>query len=89
MEQENICARCRYFDRYFIKETKHFKKTELGRCAKKDGQVSAHGGCEQFLRGTCQKKSRLLLRCALSELLTEISEIRKMMETEDEDVQKM
>ncbi len=76
----NRCSRCRFFDRYYTKETKKFRRTECGWCRKKRELVSTHGECEKFLARTRRCMPQRALYLQLNDLLTEISEIRNFLE---------
>lgn len=80
---KNECYRCKFLDRYYTKEIKEFQKTKLGWCCKKQETVTIHNSCEYFFAKQKQKRSMGLLRFCLNDLLTEISEIRKIIEAEN------
>lgn len=77
------CYRCKFLDRYYIKGVKEFKKTNSGWCCKKQKTVEIHNGCEDFNARSKRKRNERLLRFYLNDLLTEISEIRKIIEAEN------
>ncbi len=76
----NRCSRCRFFDRYYTKETKKFRRTECGWCRKKQELVSTHGECEKYSARTRRCMPQRALYLQLNDLLTEISEIRNFLE---------
>lgn len=88
MDKRGECYRCRYFDRYYTKETRHFQPTKCGFCCKVQTVVSSHGDCEHYEAKLYRYKKDVLLKGCLSDLLTEISELRSMLEAEhhEEDV---
>ena len=84
MSGREKCAWCRYFDRYYTRGVKQFNKTELGFCHFKNTETGARDGCENFAPAQKDKRSERLLKHCLNDLLTEISEIRKVIESEDD-----
>ena len=78
------CFMCRNFDRFYTKGTRNFNKTKTGLCFKKGETVDIHGNCEKFLLRVPRRLPPKYLRYCLSDMLTELSEIRKMLETEGE-----
>ena len=81
MENEsNRCCRCEYFDRYFTKGAKRYNMVPFGWCCKKIATVGSREGCEQFKRKLQVAKRPWQLRACLDNVLTEISEIRKVLE---------
>lgn len=81
-EESKQCYRCRYFDKYYTKEVKRFRPTKWGWCCQKCDSVNMHYGCEKFLFKPFSKRSNRLLQYSLNTLLTELSEIRKVLEVE-------
>lgn len=79
----NLCYRCRYFDRYYIKGTKSFNPTPCGWCCQAVAEVRADGGCEKY---AAKRKTKLheatICRC-LSDILTELSELKKVVESDE------
>ena len=47
-DKRNLCYRCRYFDRYYIKGIKSFKPVPCGWCCHAAAEVRADGGCEKY-----------------------------------------
>jgi len=78
----NQCYNCRYLDRFFTKGIKHFDQTKLGWCFQKKEIVNIHDNCDNYIYKPKRKRVNSLILYNLSGLLTEISEIRKMLETE-------
>ena len=87
------CFRCRYFERYYTKGVKKFVMTDLGACYQRGREaVNKHDGCESYEPRQYKVRSNRLLRCVLSDILTQISEVRKMIEAEEnerKDVQEL
>ena len=78
------CFRCRYFDRYYTKEIKRFEMTDIGGCSEKGGAiVGKHDGCESYAPRLYRSRYNRLLRVILNDILNEISEVRSMIEAED------
>lgn len=90
MENESKkCFNCKHLERYYTKEIKQFCKTKFGWCSEKRNVVDTNGGCEQFGRKPVRRGRHRLLQCSLSDLLTEISEIRKVLEAEKSEREEM
>ncbi len=81
-KNNQFCFRCKYLDRYYTKELKKFSKTPLGWCRQKRETVSVKCRCEKFSVRIPKKIPGVVLKRCLNDLLTEISEIRKMIEAE-------
>lgn len=79
------CYRCKNLDRYYTKGIKEFNPTKFGWCCKKRENVNIHDGCEQYVLKPKRNRNRLLIRYCLNNLLTEITEIRKVIEAESDD----
>ena len=84
--EKNIgqCSECRFCDRYFVKGIKEFKKINFGWCSQRRSTVEIHENCQKFERNVKKVKSKKLLRCYLSDILTEISEIRMIIKEEND-----
>lgn len=76
------CYKCKYFDRYYVKDIKRFNRTEMGWCCEKRESVKVDGGCDKFDMKPPSKKSERILAVSLSEILAEISELRNIIEEE-------
>ena len=76
------CFRCEYYNYYFIKGKKRFNKIKLGRCGKKCDTVNMHDSCGGFVLRRKRQTHKLFLEIYLEHLLTEISELRLLMEEE-------
>ena len=87
-----VCRKCRYFDQYYTKEIRHFRQTGFGWCRRKKRAVGAEENCEAFSLRERARENNLMLKCCLNDLLTQMTEIREMLEaergekTEDEDL---
>lgn len=82
-EGRGLCYKCKHLIKYYTKGVKRFNGTKYGWCCKRRGNVNIHDGCENYeLKPKSKKKNRLFLRYYLNDLLTEISEIRKIAEVE-------
>lgn len=81
-DKTNLCYRCRYFDRYYIKGVKSFKPTPYGWCCHTVGAVRADGGCKKFETKKHTKMREVNIRRCLGDILTELSELRKVVESD-------
>lgn len=79
------CRDCKYFSRYYTKEEKRFERTKCGWCCKAGKTVNSGEGCEKFERRG-KRKEEWLLRQYLSDILTELTELRKIIEAEHEEL---
>lgn len=77
---------CQNMDRFYIKGNKKFDKTKCGWCCVKVGVVQIHESCEKFRLKKKRARYTFLLKKTLENLLTEISEVRKVLEAENEDI---
>ena len=85
METENkvnYCYACKNFERYYVKGIKQFNKTKVGWCCHKGEVVNAVDGCGEFAIKTTWKSYRKAVKNCLNDMLTEISEMRKIVEEE-------
>ncbi len=86
MENEKeMCRKCKYFDRYYTKETKRYNKTKYGLCCKTRDNVGVEGHCDRFEVKPKRGKAKYMVRYFLNDLLTEITEIRKIIEDDEND----
>lgn len=76
------CFRCLFFERYFTKGVKSFQQTQHGWCRKRHETVASIEQCDRFVQKPPPAGDRRFLECALDSLLAEISEIRKVIEAE-------
>lgn len=81
-DKSKKCYACRYFDRYYVKEVKRFKKIKFGWCCNCGKAVSSCDGCDKFVFRKPKKIDEGMLKFYLSDLLTEISELRQAVEAE-------
>ncbi len=90
MENENRkCFRCKYLDRYYTKGVKRFNKTKCGWCSIKISDVNIHETCDKFVSDTKSYRSKGLIKINLNNFLTELSELRKLLECELDDNEDM
>ena len=84
--EKNIgqCSECRFCDRSFVKRDKRISKINFGWCSQRRSTVEIQENCQKFERNVKKVKSKRLLRCYLSDILTEISEIRMIIKEEND-----
>ena len=83
MEDKNKqCCICKYFRWYYIRGEKKFSKIKFGRCYKKCETVNIHDSCNGFVLRTKKQTNEIFLNIYLEHLLTEINELRLLMEAE-------
>lgn len=84
--EEKKCSRCRYLDRYYTKGVTRFNKTDFGWCICKHKSVNIREDrCDKYeARKNARVPSRRIQVC-LNDLLTEISEVRKIIEAENDE----
>ena len=80
MDKSGECYQCRHFDRYYTKETRHFQPTKCGFCYKNQSVVNLHEDCENYQAKRWHRRDETFLRFCLNDLLTEISELRSILE---------
>lgn len=80
----NICRKCKNFERYYTKGAKQFDKSPIGWCYCNRGVVSIDDCCDRFTVKAKVKMSKYTLRNCLSDLLTELSSLRHVIEADDE-----
>ena len=86
MENKGKCYRCRHMDRYYTKEEKQFCKTQFGWCRKRQETIRICEACEEFSCKPVRKnKVNGFLAYYLDGLLTQISQIRAILEEKDEE----
>lgn len=91
-EKKGKCFSCCFFDRYYTKEEKHFQRTTCGWCGYKEECVFSSETCEAFKKKREYKRPKRVILLYLHELLTEISEVRNLIEDEkldDEESEKL
>jgi len=79
------CYNCKYLDRYYTKETKHYRSTQYGWCCKTCGNRNIHESCESYASKPRQKRCNFAIKHCLNDILTELSEIRNLIGEEDEE----
>ncbi len=84
MEQQiGNCSRCMYFDRYFVKKATTFQSTSIGWCEVKKEIVKSRDSCEECKKRQLRRTSYHALILHLNDLLTEISEVKGILEDVD------
>ncbi len=81
----NKCYNCRFFDRYFTRGYTKFDKTDIGRCYIMQKVVNKSETCDNFKTRRNTRRENSVLKITLENLLDEISEIRKMIESENDE----
>lgn len=79
------CYCCKYLDRFYTRGIKRFNKANCGWCSKQKSVMYIHDDCDCFTHASVRRKNRYLIRHALNELLTELSDIRTVLEAERDD----
>ena len=77
----NKCERCRNLDRYYIRGTRRFDKTELGWCRATGNTVNVQDCCSRFATRE-EQKSRKAVELCLNSILADISAVRSILEEE-------
>jgi len=80
---DNKCFRCKHFDRYFTKGITRFDKTKIGWCCKKTKEVNINDGCNSYEHKSNKKIIKYAIRRQISDILTELSTIRNILEVDD------
>lgn len=80
--KQRHCYMCRGLERYYVKETKRLRRADFGWCCYKRENVEIHGCCDWFATRTYYRKSDKVLKIYLNDLLTEINELRCIIEEE-------
>lgn len=78
--ENNQCFRCVFFSRYYTKGVRNFNRTKLGWCTVKRDTVKSDGNCDRYDSKPYMGKPSKSIWRALSDLLTQISEIRAIIE---------
>ena len=86
MGKSHQCFMCQNMDRFYINGDKKFDRTKCGWCRVKVDVVQIHESCEKFRLKKKRERYTPLLKKTLESLLTEISEVRKVLEAENEDI---
>ena len=74
------CFRCRNFSRYFTKGVKKFNETNLGWCGVNQSTVKSNGCCDKYVIKTRINTVSKYVWYTLNDILTQISELRKIIE---------
>lgn len=83
MQEKGKCYQCKNFDRFYTKGVKRFNKTTLGWCCKKGCEVGSGNSCgDAYAHRAPTTKIKSLTKYYLSDLLTQISAIRELIEEE-------
>ncbi len=78
------CYMCGRFSRYYTKGVKSFEQTKCGLCLESKSSVNIHESCQNFvLKARTDSRRGKLIKYYLSDLLTQLTEIRKLIEAEN------
>jgi len=81
MENKNErCSTCKHYSRYYTRGVKRFSQTTYGYCSVRKENADIHESCEDYRKRACEKISSMHIKRCLNDLLTEISEIRHVIE---------
>ena len=80
--QTDKCYKCRFFCRYYTRGVKQFNRTKFGWGYKRSEVKDAGDCCEIYIYEPLKRGSKKLVKVCLNDLLTEISEVRKVIEAE-------
>ena len=79
------CYMCKRFDRFYTKGSKQYNRTKYGWCSEQTGIIDSNGeGCERFAKRPKQDRRDCMVTYYLSDILSEITEIRKVLEDEEQ-----
>ena len=81
-EEDKVCARCKYFQRYYKKGVKRFISTSVGFCCHFNKQMPVMKNCENFSPTKYSKKSYEVIRMYLDLILSELETMQKTIEAE-------
>lgn len=76
------CVRCKNLDLYYTKGVKKFSRTKFGWCIVKCATVKTDGGCENYCPIRRKYKTNPMIKYSINEILTELSEMRMLLEDE-------
>ena len=88
-EKSKSCSRCKYLDRYYTKGVDRFNRTDFGRCRKRrESVVVRECRCDNYEadRYIGVIGRRAVKKC-LNDLITQMTEIRKVIEAEIDDAE--
>lgn len=81
----NMCYKCRAFNRYYVKSVTKFNMTKHGLCCEFGKTVGGGDGCEKFVLRRKRKPMSQSIKFCLNSLLTEISQLRAIIEEESDE----
>lgn len=81
----NKCKRCKYFYVFYTRGIKRYSATEYGWCRKNVRIAEQNEKCEQYLYKGKQQTSKRFTRLILSDMLTDLSEIRSVLQGEKDE----
>ena len=81
---ENKCSKCKHFEVYYVKLYTRFEKINYGFCRRSGicETVKCSEVCDKFVVKKQGRTSKKLIKNCLTDLLNEISELRKVVEAE-------
>ncbi len=83
-EKENCkhCYNCGYYSPYYTKGYLKFSKTNCGYCRQKRAMVDKHGDCDRWanIKYRYNLFDKAAIKKALYEVLSQLSEIRQIIE---------
>lgn len=79
------CSLCKWFDVYYTLDITKFNKTKYGWCCKHIDIVQTNNTCDLFERKQNSKRCKHAISVYLSMLLTEITELHKVINAYSED----
>lgn len=82
MNDNKKCYICKFLDRYYTKGTKRFTRAKCGWCRKRREIVNSDFGCEEYKYWVQRKGFPRVLKYTINDILTELAEVRKILETE-------
>ncbi|MDE6294407.1 MAG: hypothetical protein K2L88_07290 [Clostridiales bacterium] len=87
--ENKSCSRCKYLDRYYTKGVNRFNRTDLGFCRKRRESVNVREcRCESYeVDRYIGRIGRRAVKVCLNDLLTQITEIRKVIEANADDAE--
>ncbi len=77
------CFQCKYFDCYYTREIKQFKKAKCGWCKKNKEVVKLQNSCVNYIFKQKNVRYDYSIKRFLSDVLTELSELRQILEEEN------
>ena len=87
MEKTQVCFRCEYFERFYIKGDTHYIKLKCGECQNhvKGEIVDSTFTCERFTKARSRNRQVVQnTKVALLEILRRISAVQTRIEAEDQ-----